>query len=89
MSSPATSTGTPAPGGRDLLRSTAPLITIGATWAARKGMMKGYEARTGKPAPLIRSREATVLQKILWAAAMAGVIALVEVVVWRMIDDEE
>lgn len=74
---------------RDLLRSSAPLITLGATWAARKGLMKGYEARTGRPAPLIRSREASMVQKILWAAAMAGVIALIEVVVWKLIDDED
>jgi len=79
----------PAAGRRDMLRSGAPLITIGATWAARKGMMKGYEARTGRPAPLIRSREATMVQKILWAAAMAAVIALVEVVVWKVLDDED
>ena len=88
MTTPATSA--PAtPGGRDLLRSTAPLITLGATYMARKALMKGYEARTGKPAPLIRSRQATAMQKILWAATMAAVLALVEVAVWKAIGEDD
>lgn len=74
---------------RSAARTAAPLITMGTTWAARKGLMKGYEAKTGQPAPIIRSRNATLLQKVLWAATMAAVIALVEVIVWQVIGDEE
>jgi hypothetical protein len=88
MTTPATSAPA-APGGRELLRTTAPLITLGATYLARKGLMKGYEARTGRPAPLIRSREASAMQKILWAATMAAVLALVEVAVWKVIGEED
>lgn len=74
---------------RSLARSSAPLITMGATILARKGMMKGYEARTGKKPPLVRSREATMVQKMLWAAAMAAVIVVVEAVVWNLLVDDE
>ena len=74
---------------RSAARSAAPLITMGTTWAARKGLMKGYEAKTGKPAPIIRSRNASLMQKVLWAAALAAVVALVEVVVWQIIGEEE
>jgi hypothetical protein len=72
----------------ELLHTATPLITMGATWAARKSMIKVYEAATGRPAPLVRSRESSVAAKILWAAALAGVVALVEVVIWQVLDDE-
>ncbi len=84
MTSPATTTSN-----RTALRTAAPLITMGATWAVRKGMMKAYEARTGKPAPVVHSREASLASKVLWAAAMAGVIALIDVAIWSLLDDEE
>jgi hypothetical protein len=78
-----------APGGHELLRTAAPLITLGATYLARKALMKGYESRTGRPAPLIRSRNAGALEKIVWATTMAAVLALVEVVVWKVIGEED
>jgi hypothetical protein len=65
------------------------LITLGATWVVRKGMMKGYEARTGKPAPVIYSREATMLSKVIWAAAMAATIAAIEIVLWQILDADD
>jgi hypothetical protein len=74
---------------RTVARTAAPLITMGATWAVRKGMMKGYESRTGRPAPVVHSREASLLSKVLWAAAMAGVIAMIEIVVWQVLSDDE
>ena len=74
---------------RVALRTAAPLITMGATWAARKGMTKAYEARTGKPAPGIHSREAFVATKVLWAAAIAGIVALIDIAIWQLLDDEE
>jgi hypothetical protein len=74
---------------RSMARATAPLIAMGATWAVRKGMISIYEARTGKPAPVIYSREASVVSKVVWAAAMAGVIAVVEVVVMQLLDSDD
>ncbi|MCU0300346.1 MAG: DUF4235 domain-containing protein [Candidatus Nanopelagicales bacterium] len=74
---------------RATARSVAPLITMGAAWGARKAMSKGFEAKTGRPAPLVRSRHASIVEKILWAAAMASVLALIEALVYRALDDEE
>jgi hypothetical protein len=83
------STAAPARDPRATARAVAPLITMGAAWGARKAMVKGFEARTGRPAPLVRSRQAPIVEKILWAAAMAAVLALVEAVVWKILDDED
>jgi hypothetical protein len=74
---------------RSALRTARPFITVGATWVVRKGMMKGYEARTGKPAPVIYSREASMLSKVLWAATMAATIAAIEIIVWQILDSDE
>ncbi|MCU0263105.1 MAG: hypothetical protein MUF09_05445 [Candidatus Nanopelagicales bacterium] len=74
---------------RTALRTARPLITVGATWVVRKGMMKAYEARTGRPAPVIYSREASMLSKVLWAATMAATIAAIEIIVWQILDADD
>ncbi len=74
---------------RATLQTVRPLITLGATWAVRKGLIRGYEARTGKAAPVVYSREASVASKVLWAAAMAASIALIEVVLWKVLDSDD
>ncbi len=67
-------------------RMLAPIVVLGATWAARKGMNKGYEAATGHVAPRAAEREPSLVSKVLWAAAMAGVVVLVESLIWSAID---
>ena len=74
---------------RATARTLAPVLSMGATWAARKGMIKAYESRTGKPAPLVRSRQSPVLEKVLWAAAMSALIVLIEAIVWKAVGEEE
>lgn len=74
---------------RNLTRAAVPLITLAATYVARKGMIKGYESSTGKKAPLIHSRNGSVMTKVAWAATMAAVITLIEVVVWNVLDGED
>ena len=64
----------------------APLITMGTAWVARKGMIMGYEAITGRPAPVVARRESPVLARLAWAATMAATLAAIEIVVWRMLD---
>jgi hypothetical protein len=83
-----TATAPAASSARGALQTARPLITLGATYAVRKGMMKGYEARTGKPAPVIYSRDASVVSKVLWAAAMAATIAAIEIVLWQILDSD-
>jgi len=74
---------------RAIARTAVPLVSMGATWAARKGLMKGYEAKTGKPAPLLSSRDASIVSKVVWAASLAAVLALVEAVIWKLLAEEE
>ncbi len=71
---------------RNMARTAAPLIALATTWVVRKAMMKAYEGRTGKPAPVIYSRDASVVSKVLWAATMAATVALVEIVVTQVLD---
>ena len=82
MNSPMDSENTPHPLGRTI----APLVTMGATWGARKAMVVSYEKSTGKPAPVISSREAGLLQKVLWAAALGAALALVQSLVWHVLE---
>ena len=65
------------------------MITLGTTWMVRKAMIRGYEARTGKPAPVIYSRESSVISKVLWSATMAATIAVIEIVVWQIFEPGE
>ena len=74
---------------RSMATAAAPLITMGTTLVVRKALMKGYEASTGKPAPVIANRDAPVLARILWSAGMAGVIASIEIVVWKLLDSSD
>jgi hypothetical protein len=74
---------------RSTARTLAPLITMGAAFGARKVMVKGYESKTGRPAPLVRSTNGTILEKILWAATMAAVLALIEAIVWKAIGEDD
>jgi hypothetical protein len=74
---------------RSALMTARPLITLGATWAVRKGLMRGYEARTGKPAPVVYNSDASMVSKVLWAATMAATIALIEVVLWQVFESDE
>ena len=85
VTAPAT-TPDPAP---SLVHAAAPLFTLAGTWVVRKAMMKAYQARTGKPAPVVYSREASVVSKVLWAATMAATIALIEVVIWQVFESED
>ncbi len=71
---------------RDLAAKFAPVIALGATWVVRKGMTKGYEAGTGSPAPVIARRQASVTSRVLWSAAMGATVALIEILVWRLLE---
>lgn len=73
---------------RSAAANFAPLITMGTTWALRKALMAGYESATGKPAPVIHNRQASIAQRVMWAAAMSAAIAAIEIVVWRVVDSE-
>lgn len=64
-------------------RAFAPIISMGATWAVRKGMSKAYSRRTGEAPPThgdIRTPLRTVL---LWAMLTAMTTALIDVMIQR------
>jgi hypothetical protein len=71
---------------RSMVTAAAPLITMGTAFFVRKALVKGYEASTGKPAPVIANREAPVLARILWSAGMAAMLASIEIMVAKVLD---
>jgi hypothetical protein len=74
---------------RETLRTVAPLLNFGLTWGVRKGMIKAYESRTGRPAPLVHTRNGSVLATVAWAASIAAVLALVETLVIRALAEDD
>jgi hypothetical protein len=74
---------------RTMGRAAAPLITLGTTFVVRKLMMRTYEARTGRSAPVVYSRDASAVSKVLWAATMAATIAVIEIVVWQIFESDD
>lgn len=74
---------------RTTLQTVAPLLNFGAAWAVRKAMVKGYESRTGKPAPLVHTRNGSVVATVAWAAAVAATLALIETVIIRALADND
>lgn len=64
-------------------RSFAPLISMAATWAVRKGMSKAYSRKTGE-APPTRGDVNTPLRTVLmWAMLTAVTTALIDVIIQR------
>jgi hypothetical protein len=67
-----------------LVKLIAPAAAIGATWVIRKVLDSGYRAATGKEPPHASDPEQSLTRIILWAAATATAIAVVNVVIDRM-----
>lgn len=74
---------------RQVIRQLSPLITMAATWVVRKALINAYEGRTGQPAPLIYSRGPSPARKVIWAATVAGTVALIEVIILELIDKDD
>ncbi len=64
---------------RNAMKALTPLITAGATFAIRKSLTAAYRAKTGREAPTLLNRDASVASRVLWAATVAGAITLAEV----------
>jgi hypothetical protein len=62
---------------------------MASTWAVRKALIAAYERRTGQPAPLVYSHGASPVRKVIWAATVAGTVALIEIVILHLIDNED
>lgn len=69
--------------------AVAPLIALSATWVARKALINVYESATGRPAPVIHNRQASIRSRVLWSATMSATVTVIEILVWRMLDDSQ
>ena len=68
-----------------LLKMAAPLLTITAAWAVRKGLEKAYTTTTGGSPPRANDPDASMRRVILWAVATAAAVAVVNVAVDRLV----
>jgi hypothetical protein len=66
-----------------MLKVAAPLIAVGATWAVRKVMEKGYSGLTGNAPPRANDPDQGLTRVLMWATATAAAIAVVDVVISR------
>ena len=64
-------------------RTLAPIISMAATWAVRKGMSKAYSRRTGAAPPGRADTSTPLLNVLLWAMLTAMTTALIDVVIQR------
>lgn len=64
-------------------RTLAPLISMGVTWAVKKGMAKAYQRKTGAPPPQRSDQRAPLGTVLLWAGVTALTTALIDVLIQR------
>ncbi len=74
---------------QNAVKAATPILTMGITFGVRKGLAAAYKAKTGRPAPLVTDRDSTILSRVLWAAAVAAVVVLVEAVVIEALSDDD
>jgi hypothetical protein len=61
-----------------------PIAALGATWAVRQVLDKGFQVATGKEPPHAGDRDRSMTGVIMWAAATAAAVAIVNVVFDRV-----
>lgn len=57
------------------------------TWAGPRALAAAYRAGTGRPAPTAVSARYSVLTKVAWAMLVAGLVALVESVLVKELQE--
>lgn len=67
-------------------RQLAPVFALAATYGVRKALASGYEHTTGKPAPFVSSPKSSLVAKVLWTAAVAAAVALVEAIYYEWLE---
>jgi hypothetical protein len=67
-----------------VVKIAAPVIAFGAAWIVRKAMETAYTKATGHAPPKVSDPDARMVRIIVWAAATAATIAVVNVAVDRM-----
>ena len=66
------------------LKVAAPVIALGAGWLVRKALDGAYTRTTGSPPPKAADRDVNIGRVLVYAAATAVAIALVNVAIDRM-----
>lgn len=66
------------------VRIVAPIISMGATFLARKALNYLYTNRTGHEPPQADDSEVSLVRAIGWAATTAVVSAVIEVTITRI-----
>lgn len=77
------------PRARTAIGVAAPFVTATVTWTGPRLLGAAYRAVTGRRAPTITSTRYSTLSKVVWAMAVAGVVALAEAVILNAVRDLE
>ena len=68
-----------------------PVALLGATWLATKAASIVFEKATGKPAPIKGKDKDDIdpLRNLIWTLGLTAVVALTEVVITNLLEDDE
>ncbi len=66
-----------------VLRMTAPLVALGASWAASKALAAAYRSVTGQEPPVPEDRGVSFARVLTWTVLTATTGAVIQMVVYR------
>lgn len=66
-----------------VLRMTAPLVALGASWATAKALSSAYRAVTGQEPPVAEDRNVSFARVLTWTIITATTGAVIQMVVYR------
>ena len=66
-----------------VLRMTAPLVALGASWAASKALTAAYRSVTGQEPPVPEDRAVSCARVLTWTVLTATTGAVIQLVVYR------
>jgi hypothetical protein len=72
-----------------LLHLVAPVVTIGAVWAARAVINRTYEMVAGRPPPMPSDPQTSWRRALVWTAVTTTAAAMIEVSVHRVANERE
>lgn len=65
------------------LRMAAPLVALGASWAASKALSGAYRAITGDEPPVAEDRSVSLTRVLTWTIVTAATGAVIQMAVYR------
>ena len=73
------------PSAQTAVSVAAPIVTAAVTWVGPRVLGAAYRASTGRVAPTISSARYSLVSRVAWAMAVAGLVALTEALIFRTI----